>query len=219
MSRIADFVSRGVRVVVGEREGGAAPEVPSDFFETNELRGFTRSDTAAEVQDFAAVYAEARVPPPAQGYGIDQMVEILDSRRLASLPQEVRVAAVLASLDAARVSLPQVIRDAVLRGRALDSFVAAKEREVEALRMRNEARVSALRVEIESFVDEKHAEIEELQRGSEKATSAFSQLQLRKRQEEERLYAVLAHFVGEAENPVPAPGSHSRGKSQPRGEA
>jgi hypothetical protein len=215
VSRIADLVGRGVRVIVGDHDG-AAPEVPSDFFETSELRSFTRSEISADVQDFVAVYAEAKVPPPVHGYGIDQMAEILESRRLASLPQEVRVAAVLASLDAARVSLPQVIRDAVLRGRALDSFVAAKQREVEALRMRNEARVSALRAEIESFVDERNHEVEELQSGSEKATSAFSQLQLRKRQEEERLHAVLSHFVNEGENPLPAAGSHSRGKGSPR---
>ena len=214
MSRIADLVGRGVRVIAGDHADGAAPEVPSDFFETNELRSLTRSEIPADVQDFAEVYAEARVPPPVHGYGIDQMSEILDSKRLAALPQEVRVAAVLASLDAARVSLPQVIRDAVARGRTLDAFVAAKEREVEALRMRNEARVSALRTEIEAFVGERNNEIEGLQNGSERATSAFSQLQLRKRQEEERLHAVLAHFVSDAENPVPV--AHARGKGSPR---
>lgn len=213
MSRIADFVSRGVRVIAGEHEGGA-PEVPSEFFETSELRPLTRSDIEADVKEFAPVYAEARVPPPVHGYGIDQMVEILESRRLASLPQEVRVAAVLASLDAARVSLPQVIRDAVLRGRALDAFVAAKEREVDALRMRNEARVAALRSEIEAFVEEKDREIGELERGAQKATSAFSQLQLKKRQEEERLHAVLAHFVEDGGNPVPPPGGQPRAKGQ-----
>jgi hypothetical protein len=138
------------------------------------------------------------------------MAEILESRRLASLPREVRVAAVMASLDAAGVSLPQVVRDAALRDRALDGFVAAKEREAEALRQRNEARVAALKEEIEAFVGERNREIEGLKRSAVNAQSAFSQLQLKKRQEEERLFEVLAHFVGDAENPVPGPGSRAK---------
>ena len=66
------------------------------------------------------------------------MAEILESKRLASLPREVRVAAVMASLEAAGVSLPQVVRDAVVRERALGAFVVAKEREVAALKQRVE---------------------------------------------------------------------------------
>ena len=111
----------------------------------------------------------------------------------------------MASLEAAEVSLPQVIRDAVLRERALDAFVGAKQREADALKQRNEARVAVLRQEIESFVGEKGREIEGLKRASDGAAGAFSQLQLRKRQEEERLHAVLSHFVGDSENPIPRP--------------
>lgn len=167
------------------------------------------------MQEFAAVYEEAAVPPPFRGYGVDKMAEILESKRLAALPREVRVAAVMASLDAAGVPLQQVIRDAVLRERALDGFVAAKAREVELFKQRNEARVAALKQEIESFVSDRNREIEGLKLGAQNATSAFSQLQLRKRQEEERLREVLAHF--DADNPIPAgANSASRIKSPPK---
>lgn len=212
MSRIADIVSRGVRVTVGEPAD--ALEIPVDFFDTSELRSLARSEVSADVQDFAQVYAEAQVPPPFRNYGVEKMVEILESRRLAALPREVRIAAVMASLEAAGVSLAQVLRDAALRDRALDSFVAAKERDVEALRHRNEARVRSLQQEIEAFVQEKDGEIEKLRRASVDASTAFGQLQLRKRQEEERLHEVMAHFVNDAENPVPAAGSNSRNKTK-----
>jgi intracellular sulfur oxidation DsrE/DsrF family protein len=208
MSRIADMVSRGVRITAGPL--GETSEIPVDFFDVSELRSLARSENPADVADFAAVYAEAQIPVPFHGYGIDKMVEILESKRLAALPREVRVAAVMASLEAAGVSLPQVIRDAVMRDRALDAFVAAKEREVETLRQRNEARVAALKEELESFVGQRNREIEGLRRASEAATSAFSQLQLRKRQEEERLREVLSHFAGDAENPVPADASRAK---------
>ena len=211
MSRIADLVARGVRVTVGEQAEGVPAEVPSDFFDPIEPGSLARSSLSADVQ-LSAVYDEAQVPPPFRGYGVDRMAEILESRRLASLPREVRVAAVMASLEAASVSLAQVIRDAVFRERALDGFVAAKEREVEALKQRNEARVRLLREEIESFVGEKNREIEGLRHASENASSAFSQLQLRKRQEEERLREVLAHFVGDSENPIPR-GTNSSNKT------
>lgn len=219
MSRIADLVSKGVRVIAGDADAAAA-DIPVDFFDTSELRSLTRSEISAEVQDFVGVYEEANVPPPFRGFGVDKMAEILESRRLSALPREVRVAAVMASLEAAGVSLPQVIRDAVLRDRALDAFVAAKEREVEALKQRNEGRVAALREEIEAFVHERDQEAETLEQAAERATSAFAQLQLKKRQEEQRLREVLSHFVGDAENPVPAPGpggANSRGKLPPKG--
>lgn len=203
MSRIADLLGRGVRITVGDLPAGAASEIPADFFDAGELRPPLRSDVPVDVQEFEAVYAEAAVPVPFRGYGVDKMAEILESKRLASLPREVRIAAVMASLEAASVSLPQVLKDAALRERALEGFVAAKEREGDALRQRNESRVAALREEIEEYVGEKNGEIEGLKRSSDNATSAFAQLQLRKRQEEQRLREVLAHFVGDSENPVP----------------
>lgn len=214
MSRIADLVERGVRVTVGNQAKGEPTEIPADFFEGSELRASTRFDSPADVPDFAAVYEEAQIPAPFGGYGVDRMAEILESKRLSSLPREVRVAAVMASLEAAGVSLPQVVRDAVLRERALGAFVGAKEREVVALKQRIETRVATLKREIESLVSEKKGEIEGLKRAGDGAGSAFAQLQLRKRQEEERLRQVLSHFVGESANPIPAGGPSAGAATQ-----
>jgi hypothetical protein len=209
VSRIAEMVERGVRVTVGDLPAGAATEIPADFFDAKELRPLGRSAIPIDVSDFAVVYEEAGVPAPFHEYGVDTMAEILESKRLASLPREVRMGAVMGSLEAAEVSLPQVLRDAVLRERALDAFVAAKEREVEAQRQRNASRIAVLKEEMESVVIERVREIENLRRGIENATSAFSQLQLRKRQEEARLHDVLSHFVGDSDNPVPVGGPNS----------
>ncbi|HEY3121229.1 MAG TPA: hypothetical protein VGL15_11440 [Vicinamibacteria bacterium] len=206
MSRVGDLVARGVRITAGNLPEGAGAEVPPEFFDAKELHSPARSALHADVQDLAAVYEEARVPPPFRGYGVDTMAQILESKRLASLPPEVRVAAVMGSLEAAGVSLSQVLRDAVLRERALDAFVAAREREVEALEQRNRERVGSLNREIETLAVEKAREIEGLEGGVEKAASAFAQLQLRKRQERLRLHEVLSHFVGDAENPIPGAG-------------
>lgn len=206
MSRIADLVQRGVRVTAPNQAKGEPSEIPAEFFEGQDPRPSARFDSPAEVADFKAVYEEAEVPAPFNGYGVDRMAEILESRRLSALPREVRVAAVMASLEAAAVSLPQVIRDAAVRERALGAFVGAKEREVAGLKQRIEQRVSVLKHEIEVFVGEKNAEIEGLKKGGDTAGSAFAQLQLRKRQEQERLHQVLSHFVADPANPVPVGG-------------
>jgi hypothetical protein len=218
MSRVGDLVARGVRITAGNLLEGVAAEVPPEFFDAKELHSVARSALQADVQDLAAVYEEARVPPPFRGYGVDTMAQILESKRLASLPREVRVAAVMGSLEAAGVSLSQVLRDAVLRERALDAFVAAREREVEALAQRNRDRVGSLKREIETFAVEKAREVQDLERSVETTAGAFAQLQLRKRQERLRLHDVLSHFVGEAENPIPGddPSSGSQPTASPK---
>jgi len=114
---------------------------------------------------------------------------------------------VLASLDAAGVSLGDVLRDAVARDRALDDFVSAKQREADSIKGRNDAKVAALREEVEHFVAERRAETDRLQGEANAAASAFAQLELRKRQEIERLREVLGHFLEDARNPIPAPGN------------
>jgi len=215
MSRIGDLVARGVRVTVGASAGGGASEIPADFFDASSLRALTRFDIPPDA-DFAAVYEEAQVPSPRRDYGVDKMAEILESTRLASLPREVRVAAVLASLEAAGVSVPQVVSDAALREKALEAFVAAKKREADAVKQRNETRVSTMRQEIQAFVSENNREIETLRRVSESASSAFSQLQLRKRQEEQRLHEVLSHFLGDSENPIRPAASDPAGPTEPK---
>ena len=89
MSRIADLVGRGVRVTVANQAKGEPTEIPADFFEGHELRAVARFDSPADVQDFAAVYAEAEIPTPFNAYGVDRMAEILESKRLApSAPGE-----------------------------------------------------------------------------------------------------------------------------------
>src|SRR5262249_8244312 len=151
----------------------------------------------------------AQVPAPVRGHGIDKMAEILESKRLAALPEEVRVGAVMASLDAAGVTIAQVLRDALLRERALDAFVAAKRREAEALEQRNDARVATTGQGMAPFVPDKNRESEAPRRGTDPASTAFSQLRLRRRQEEQRLREVLSYFVADGANPIPPAGSES----------
>lgn len=210
MSRLKDLVSKGVRLIVADSEPGAEAtptpepterEIPAEAFQ-QEPEPVRRSQVAADVEDFGAVYQEAGIELPLHGYGIDKVAEMLESKRLASLAKEVKATAVLAALEAAQVPIREVIQDAVLRDKALDAFEAAKEREISELRAQSEARVASIQSEMEAYLREKNAEIEALKKAGEGAVQAFQKLQERKRREEQRLHDVVAHFIEGTENPV-----------------
>jgi hypothetical protein len=220
LGKLSDFVSKGVRLIVVDPETGAAADAGGD---TSSPRGpeprdipaeeiaspppppsAARSEVAMQIEDFGAVYDEAGVSIPDHGYGVDKVAEMLQGKRLSQLSREVRATAVLAALEAAQVDVKDVIADAVKRDRALDSFEAAKERELHELREKNEGRVRALRQEMEALLTKINAEIERLKAASETAEKSFAQLQIRKRREEERLHEVVANFVEAPDNPITA---------------
>ncbi len=207
MSKLKELVNRGVRLIVTETPEappGPAPEreLPPEAFVEVEPRAVGRSQVSADVEDFSAVYEEAGIELPLHGYGVDKVSEMLQSKHLQSLGREVRATAVLAALEAAQVSVKDVLRDGVLRDKALDAFEAAKQREVQELRAQSERRIQSIKDEIEAFLKAKNAELESLKKAAEAAAEAFVKLQAKKRREEERLFDVVAHFVAGAENPI-----------------
>jgi F0F1-type ATP synthase membrane subunit b/b' len=217
MGKLTDFVSKGVRLIVVDPESPASEahtsdtSAPARAARPREIRAEeiaspppppARSDVAMEVEDFGAVYDEAGLAIPDHGYGVDKVAEMLQGKRLSSLSREVRATAVLAALEAAQVDVKDVIADAVRRDQTLDAFEAAKERELHDLRSKNESRVRELRQEMETLLTKINAEIERLKASAEGAEKAFSQLQIRKRREEERLHEVVANFVDAPDNPI-----------------
>ena len=219
MSRLKELVGKGVRLIVTETSDTAPAaaterEIPPEAFAA-EPRPVKASAVPATVQDFASVYKEAGIELPPHGYGVDKVSEMLSSKRLASLGREVKATAVMAALEAAAVPLRDVIQDAVLRDKALDAFENAKQRELQDLRSRNEARTEALKGEMEDLLRKINVEIEKLKRESEEAAQAFARLQERKRQEESRLHDVVSHFVQGADNPVTTGSTPSSPGSRP----
>jgi hypothetical protein len=207
LSRLKDLVGRGVRLIVTDTAAAEAPsppaerEIPAEAFEA-EPRAVTASAVPSSVEDFAAVYDEAGIALPVHGYGVDKVAEMLASKRLAPLGREVKAAAVMAALEAASVPMREVLQDAVLRDKALDAFEAAKERELQELRARNQTRIESLKGEMEALLRKINVEIEKLKRETEEAGQSFAQLQARKRLEEGRMHDVVAHFIEGGDNPV-----------------
>ena len=234
MSRLKELVSKGVRLIVTDStEAAAVPagdaeeasghepkhrprerEIPAGAFDAAEPRPVDSSQVPADA-DFSAVYQEAGIELPLHGYGVDKVGEMLESKRLAPLGREVKAQAVMAALEAAQVSLRDVIQDAVLRDKALDAFEAAKENELGGLKAQSEQRIQAIKDEIDGFLRQKNGEIEELKRAVDSAGSALTNLKTRKQREEDRIHTVVAHFVESADNPITARGAGAPSKPDP----
>ena len=161
----------------------------------------------ADVADFRSVYTEAGIGPPAHGYGVDKVADMLASPHLAARPLDVRATAALAALEAAQVPLRDVIDDAVLHHKALAAFEAAKALELQALKTRSRSRMEALQEQVRVFLAARNGEIDGLNRGVHAARQQLAQLQARKQREEERLLRVVTHFV----EPRPVAPSPPRG--------
>ena len=245
MSKLSELVSKGVRLIVVDPEAPAVPEMDppeapaphpppppmrtapptgraagrqlaAEVAQVAPPRRVSRSEVPAGVEDFAAVYKEAGIALQPHGYGIDRVSEMLQGKRLAALGREVRATAVLAALEAARVDVQDVIEDGIRRDKALDAFEAAKEREMVERKAHNEERMGSLRKDLDELLRKINAEIEKLKQESAEAEAAFSQLQVRKRQEEQRLFDVVAHFV-EGANPISTgPGAAAPPATGPR---
>jgi hypothetical protein len=225
--KLSDLVSRGVRLIVTDTEADANPAAreiaAEDLLEAEPRRTPQRnappppptSAVPADVESFAAVYEEAGIALPDHGWGIDKVAEMLESKRLGPLSREVKATAVLAAVEAAGVAIRDVIQDAVRRDKALDAFEEAKSAETSELRAASEARIQAIKEEIDTFLREKNQEIEQLKAAADAASQAFTQLQTRKRREEERLHDVVAHFLEGSENPVTTEGNARPGTPQP----
>jgi len=164
--------------------------------------------------DWAEAYREAGITLPPHGYGVDKVGEMLESKHLSALAGPVKTAAVLAALEAAGVPIRDAIQDALLRDRALAAFQAKRELELEDLKTRSESRIQVLKAEIEAFLRKKNGEIDVLKEGMTEANQAFTQLQIRKKREEERLHKVVSHFV-EATDIASSRNSSARPKPEP----
>jgi hypothetical protein len=224
MGKLTDIVNKGVRLIVTDSAGTSAlppeavaeREIPPAAFEDVAPPRVARSSVAASVDSFEAVYEEAGIALPAHKYGVDKVSEMLESKRLATLGREVKATAVLAALEAAQVPIRDVIQDAVLRDKALDDFEAAKNSEVKDLKAKSEARIAAIKDEIDALLREKNAEIEGLKKAAEDAERAFTELQARKRKEEDRLHEVVSHFIEGPDNPITTAGRPAAPPAPPK---
>jgi hypothetical protein len=100
----------------------------------------------ADMLSYEDIYHAAGILNPPSGYGIQKVVDMLNSERIRELAKDVKRASVLMALEAAGTSLEDLLRDATRRRQALDSYEAGRRKqleEFEAHKSRENAQIEA----------------------------------------------------------------------------
>jgi hypothetical protein len=86
----------------------------------------------AELLPVEDIYHAAGIASPRRGYSITKVVEMLRSEHLRGASRELRRAAVLMALDAAGVTVDEVLQDAKVRQEAVDAYATEQRKHAEA---------------------------------------------------------------------------------------
>jgi hypothetical protein len=120
---------------------------------------------------------------PRKGYGINKVVEMLQSEHVRGLSKEMKRAAVLMALDAAGIPIDEVLMDARARQNALDSYEAGQRKQVESGWARKAEESVQIQAELERVKEQYAARISRHLNGVAQEKAAFSNWQTMKQQE------------------------------------
>ena len=149
---------------------------------------------------FEEIYKAAEIPPPAKGYSILKVSQMLESEHIRNLPSDVKKSSVLVALDAAGVDIKEVIQDAVRRDRALDTYERVQQRALEELEGRKSKENSDIQAQIDKYVTEQRAKIQANNDEVSREKERFTGWRLKKQQEEKKIDEAVGYFV--TENPI-----------------
>jgi hypothetical protein len=140
-----------------------------------------------DLQSMDDIYRAAGILNPRMGYSINKVVEMIGSEHIRGLPTEAKRAAVLMALDAAGVSMDEVLKDATLRQEALDQYENDQRKYFEEYWERKLESNAQIQAELDrvsaQYQDRIDRNLEEVTQ--EKA--AFTRWQRQKEQEAERM--------------------------------
>jgi len=166
---------------------------------------------------FDQIYKAAEIPPPAKGYSILKVSQMLESEHIRNLPSDVKKSSVLVALDAAGVDVKDVIQDAIRRDRALDTYERVQQRAVQELEDRKTRENSDLQAQIDKYVTEQRAKIQANNDEVSREKERFSGWRLNKQKEEKKIAEAVGYFVtenpittGEGNAPSPSPKAAQR---------
>lgn len=169
--------------------GGHHP--PAQVSPTEKVRGnavgISPVKSQGDLQSMDDIYRAAGIMNPRMGYSINKVVEMISSEHIRALPTEAKRAAVLMALDAAGVSMEEVLKDATLRQEALDQYEDDQRKYFEEYWERKIESNAQIQAELDrvsaQYQDRIDRNLEEVTQ--EKA--AFTRWQRQKEQEAERM--------------------------------
>jgi len=155
---------------------------------------------AANPHSFQEIYDAAEIHPPAHGFTIMKVGEMLRSEHIRNLPREVKRSSVLVALEAAGAPLQDVIEDAVKRDRALDTFERVQEKSVTDLEASKGKENQQIQAEMDRVVADYKGRMQANNDAVAKEKERFFAWRLKKQEEEQKISDAVSYFV--TENPI-----------------
>lgn len=154
----------------------------------------------ANPTSFDEIYHAAEIADAGHGYTILKVADMLQSEHIRSLPPTVKRSSILLALDAAGVKLEEVIKDAVARDKALDTYERVQEKALQELEARKTQDNRQIQAELDRLVAEHQAGIQKNNDEVAKEKERFFGWRLKKQQEEQKIADAVSYFV--TENPI-----------------
>lgn len=190
-------------VFASQVRAGAPPEPPPPEPEVKLDEAALRSPAAGEDWALEQVYASAGIQPPAHGFTVYRLIEMLEGEEFRDLDAPTRarvIAGVLKRLPSGAVEVEDIVRDAAARDRALDAFERFVADRVVRLEREAEEKNAALQREIDELTLANTRLMEANRAAVAQERARLERWRARKREEEQRLFSAIAPFV--EHNPV-----------------
>ena len=135
------------------------PDAGSDSRGSAHSSGNGFATSGVDLMPFEEIYRSAGIKGPRLGYTIGKVVEMLHSEHIKSLPAEMKRSSLLMALEAAGVQVDEVLQDATLRQRAINSYEAIQRKHLEEYEARKAQDNCAIQAEAERVAAEYAARI------------------------------------------------------------
>jgi hypothetical protein len=155
--------------------------------------GFVASE--GELLPFEEIYRVAGIKGPRLGYSIGKVIEMLHSEHIRNLPIETKRASILMALEAAGVQLDEVLQDATVRQRAINSYEAIQRKHIEEYEARKAQENCAIQAEMDRVTAQYLARINGNVDEVAHEKDSFRKWQAKKQHEAQRIAEAVALCV------------------------
>jgi hypothetical protein len=195
----------GVKVTVDRARAEASPAgkvyaegAPADRSPSS-TGGTAHAKPLGDLQSIEDVYRGAGIMNPRMGYSVGKVVEMVNSDHMRGLSNDAKRAAVFMALDAAGISIDEILRDAALRQEALSAYESGQRKQFEVYWTRKIEGNAQIQAEMDRVTAQYLERINRTQEEVAEENSAFARWQTMKQREAE----LISEAVGLCSKPSP----------------
>jgi len=163
----------------------------------------TPKPVAPALGGFQEVYATAGISPPANGYSILKVADMLDNRHLADMTPDAKRNSLMMALEAAEIEIGELLQDAVARNRALDDHEDKRLAEMRVFESLKVEENNKLHAEMERLSGQYMSRIQANTDQVAREQDNFRGWQKRKQQESQRITDAATFCVPQGNGSTP----------------